>query len=243
MFTHVWRGRIHPTTKDLAKACQRMMSSVYFKLRKLKPCLIGNVQLKVDIDEENDCFLRLYGIAISLAHDGKTRGELAYELATMDNSEEEESVKDANGAIPSEQQSEKKVSAKRNLFFVESREPEGIVITPQSYIPGAKIEKYLGNLNFFLIRETSSLREVGGIGSFVQAFICEIYSIVRSHVNALGGNAVVSYFMSEFVVIHSVHKNQAQCLIHIGGDAVKVAYVPFQLLPMPSPATMIAPKA
>ena len=58
------------------------------------------------------------GIAISLAHDGKTRGELAYELATMDNSEEEESVKDANGAIPSEQQSEKKVSAKRNLFFV-----------------------------------------------------------------------------------------------------------------------------
>ena len=59
------------------------------------------------------------GIAISLAHDGKTRGELAYELATMDNSEEEESVnKDANGAITSEQQSEKKVSAKRNLFFV-----------------------------------------------------------------------------------------------------------------------------
>ena len=37
----------------------------------------------------------------------------------MDNSEEEESVnKDANGAITSEQQSEKKVSAKRNLFFV-----------------------------------------------------------------------------------------------------------------------------
>ena len=27
---------------------------------------------------------------------------------------------------------------------------------------------------------------------------------------------------------------QAQCLIHIGGDAVKVAYVPFQLLPLPS---------
>ena len=83
-----------------------------------------------------------------------------------------------------------------------------INLTPLSYVPGARIEKYLGNLNFFLIRETSSLREVGGISSFVQSFICEIYSIVRSHVNALGGNAVVSYFMSEFVVIHSVHKNQ-----------------------------------
>merc|ERR1719479_806973 len=121
------------------------------------------------------------------------------------------------------------------------------VITQLSYVPGARIEKYLGNLNFFLIRETSSLREVGGISSFVQSFICEIYSIVRSHVNALGGNAVVSYFMSEFVVIHSVHKNQAQCLIHIGGDAVKVAYVPFQLLPnssiIPSSSTMVPTKS
>ena len=44
----------------------------------------------------------------------------------------------------------------------------------------------------------------------MQSFICEIYSIVRSHVNALGGNAVVSYFMSEFVVMHSVHKNQVR---------------------------------
>ena len=87
-----------------------------------------------------------------------------------------------------------------------------INLTPLSYIPGARIEKYLGNLNFFLIRETSSLREVGGISGFVNSFICESYSIVRSHVNALGGNAVVSYFMSEFVLMHSVHKNQVTIL-------------------------------
>ena len=82
-------------------------------------------------------------------------------------------------------------------------------------MPGAKIDKYLGNLNFFLIRETSSLREVGGLSSFVQWFISEIYSIVRSHVAALGGNAIVSYFMSEFVVTHSVHKNQVICAIDV----------------------------
>ena len=96
-----------------------------------------------------------------------------------------------------------------NIFQADSiQNHQTINLTPLSYVPGARIEKYLGNLNFFLIRETSSLREVGGISSFVQSFICEIYSIVRSHVNALGGNAVVSYFMSEFVVMHSVHKNQ-----------------------------------
>ena len=38
---------------------------------------------------------------------------------------------------------------------------EGVILTPQSFVIGAKIEKYLGNLNFFLIRETNSIREVG----------------------------------------------------------------------------------
>jgi hypothetical protein len=46
------------------------------------------------------------------------------------------------------------------------------------------------------------------LNSFVQSFICEIYSIVRSHVAALGGNALVSFFISDLVVMPSVHKNQ-----------------------------------
>lgn len=29
-----------------------------------------------------------------------------------------------------------------------------------NYIPGAKIERYLGNLNFFFIRESTCIREV-----------------------------------------------------------------------------------
>jgi len=227
MFTHVWRGRIQPHTKDLTKVCQRSMASVYYKLRRLKPCLIGNVFLKVDIDEENDLQCSISGIAISLAHDGKTRGELAYELTTMDNSEaEDESVKDLNDITSDLIDKKMTSSTKRNVFFVESKEPEGIVLTPQSYIPGAKNEKYLGNLNFFLIRETSSLREAGGLSNFVQSFVCEIHAIVRAHVAALGGNALISYFLSEFVVMHNPHKNQAQCLIHVGGDSVQVTYFP-----------------
>ena len=54
---------------------------------------------------------------------------------------------------------------------------------------------------------------------FLQAFLSEVFSIARSHVRALGGNALVSYFMSEFAV-----KSQGQCLVHFGGDAVSVAY-------------------
>lgn len=40
------------------------------------------------------------------------------------------------------------------------RERHGVDITPLAYVPGGKIEKYLGNLNFFFIRETTSIREV-----------------------------------------------------------------------------------
>ena len=91
---------------------------------------------------------------------------------------------------------------------MESKAQEGIVLTPQSFVCGARIEKYLGNLNFFLIRETSSLREAGGLSHFVQSFICEIQAVVRAHVISLGGNSITSYFMSEFVIMHNPHKNQ-----------------------------------
>jgi hypothetical protein len=41
-----------------------------------------------------------------------------------------------------------------------SKHKFGIEITPLADIPGAKIESYIGNLNFFFIRESTSIREV-----------------------------------------------------------------------------------
>jgi len=46
--------------------------------------------------------------------------------------------------------------------------------------------------------------------------------VLRAHVAALGGNALVSYFLNELSLLHNPHKNQGQCLINIGGDAVLV---------------------
>lgn len=53
-------------------------------------------------------------------------------------------------------------------------------ITPLSFIPGGKIEKYLGNLNFFFIRESTSIRENGGISGFVHGFITEVSNELKS---------------------------------------------------------------
>ncbi|XP_008577447.1 PREDICTED: C2 domain-containing protein 5 isoform X1 [Galeopterus variegatus] len=97
----------------------------------------------------------------------------------------------------------------------------GVVkMTPLSFIPGAKITKYLGIINMFFIRETTSLREEGGVSGFLHAFIAEVFAIVRAHVAALGGNAVVSYIMKQCVFMENPNKNQAQCLINVSGDAV-----------------------
>ncbi|XP_075838450.1 C2 domain-containing protein 5 isoform X8 [Microtus pennsylvanicus] len=97
----------------------------------------------------------------------------------------------------------------------------GVVkMTPLSFIPGAKITRYLGIINMFFIRETTSLREEGGVSGFLHAFIAEVFAMVRAHVAALGGNAVVSYIMKQCVFMENPSKNQAQCLINVSGDAV-----------------------
>ncbi|XP_046804860.1 C2 domain-containing protein 5 isoform X1 [Lucilia cuprina] len=103
-------------------------------------------------------------------------------------------------------------------------ERNGVDITPLSFIPGGKIEKYLGNLNFFFIRESTSIRENGGISGFVHGFITELLAVVRAHISALGGNAMVSFYLTELILFDNQHKNQGQCLISIGGDAVYVSY-------------------
>ncbi|KAJ8003121.1 hypothetical protein DPEC_G00166080 [Dallia pectoralis] len=95
-----------------------------------------------------------------------------------------------------------------------------VKMTPLSFLPGTRIVKYLGIINMFFIRETTSLREEGGVSGFLHCFIAEVFAMVRAHVAALGGNAVVSYSMKECVFMENPNKNQAQCLINVSGDAV-----------------------
>ncbi|MED6235529.1 C2 domain-containing protein 5 [Ataeniobius toweri] len=95
-----------------------------------------------------------------------------------------------------------------------------VKMTPLSFLPGTRNVKYLGIINMFFIRETTSLREEGGVSGFLHSFIAEVFAMVRAHVAALGGNAVVSYSMKDCVLMENPNKNQAQCLINVSGDAV-----------------------
>jgi len=51
---------------------------------------------------------------------------------------------------------------------------------------------------------------MGGPTGFVHSFVMEVTAILRGHVSALGGNALVSYFMTELSLLHNPHKNQVR---------------------------------
>ncbi|XP_059080559.1 C2 domain-containing protein 5-like isoform X2 [Tigriopus californicus] len=270
-FSQVWRGRIHPSSRDLSSACQRLLAAIYFKLRRLRPCIVSHVSFQADLDEENELQLCIYGTAIGLGQDGKTRAEIEAALKPPGDGQKDTSpteltgrnaniglngtktvnmecnqsssdgASDSSTSSPSHSidsqvgrcemrmpKSQTGVVSIPKFFTSETHQalfPGSILLTPSSFVPGARIDKYLGNLNFFIIRESSSLREAGGLNQFIQSFLSEVNAIVRSHVHALGGNALVAFFMLEFVVEHSTHKNQGQCLVHVGGDVVSVTYM------------------
>jgi len=48
----------------------------------------------------------------------------------------------------------------------------------------------------------------------VHSFIAEVLAILRAHVAALGGNAMVSYFNTELALLHNPHKNQVGDIFH-----------------------------
>lgn len=97
-----------------------------------------------------------------------------------------------------------------------------VEITNLSYVPNCTIENYLGLINLFLIRESTQIKENGGLSGFMHCFISEVLALARAHVLSLGGNALVSYKLTECILLDNPHRNQGQCLINVTGDAVKI---------------------
>ncbi|XP_054270268.1 C2 domain-containing protein 5 isoform X4 [Macrosteles quadrilineatus] len=245
MFTQIWRSRLPATqpTSSMHKHFHRLLQGIYYKLRRMTPCAVGNIKFRLALPEPDEMQISIVGMAVGLGEMIKNVKSVRRRAGTLGASSKPESLntskKSDDGdmifSLEEDQESNSAQSTKaarpksprptRQSTHLPPRERYGVDLTPLSYVPGGHIERYLGNLNFFFIRETSCIREGGGMSGFVHSFVAEVLAIIRAHVTALGGNAMVAFFLNECIILNNPHKNHGQCLINVGGDAVSVSYV------------------
>ncbi|XP_064590438.1 C2 domain-containing protein 5 isoform X25 [Zonotrichia leucophrys gambelii] len=268
MFTAVRVSRlsnINPTNQTLNKnfndLCENLLKSLYFKLRSMVPCCLCHVNFTVALPEDELVQIAVTAVAITYDKNqalqaNKAPTEKSQQRASTDNEEQLQFPLELSSDplssqpfSPAKATSLEKASPLAEGYLRHRSVPSGtnstvsvVKMTPLSFLPGAKITKYLGIINMFFIRETTSLREEGGVSGFLHAFIAEVFAMVRAHVAALGGNAVVSYIMKQCVFMENPNKNQAQCLINVSGDAVIfVRESELEALPVPAPAAAAQP--
>lgn len=108
-----------------------------------------------------------------------------------------------------------------------------VVITPLHYIPNMKISSFLGRISFHLVREASfvySSDTSDNLSKFHQSFMTEVYAVVRTHVVALGGNAMLGYSI-DHVIMNDNFKSHGYAVLSVSGDAVRVAQNPQRARP------------
>ncbi|XP_037070416.1 C2 domain-containing protein 5-like [Pollicipes pollicipes] len=218
LFTRIVRTKlVSVTNRHLAQLVEKIIQGLYFKLRKLAPCALCGLRFSIDMPEDDEIQISVYGAALSVS-----------EPLSKQTSVRSAATEDGEGAPERPPPPLRSDNASGSLRAQNSlwRGDYDVIITPLPHVTGGRVERWLGNLNFFFIRECTSLREVGGLNGFMQDLVTEVLAVVRAHVTSLGGNALVSYFMSQCVLLPNPHKNQAQCLVNVGGDAVQVGHQP-----------------
>uniref|UniRef100_A0A4W6DAN8 C2 domain-containing protein 5 n=1 Tax=Lates calcarifer TaxID=8187 RepID=A0A4W6DAN8_LATCA len=213
--------------KIFTDLCENLLKSFYFKLRSMIPCCLCHLNFTVAVPEEEliqvtslrpPIFWYLHSLFVFFSSSPPLLVFLSCLLSSGPLpalSVPAVSSLERSSPLPEGRSR----SLRSNRSFGGSSVPV-VKMTPLSFLPGTRIIKYLGIINMFFIRETTSLREEGGVSGFLHSFIAEVFAMVRAHVAALGGNAVVSYSMKECVLMENPNKNQAQCLINVSGDAV-----------------------
>lgn len=97
-----------------------------------------------------------------------------------------------------------------------------VVLTPLATIPGYKVLKYLGQIQLHFVKDSLAGRGELSMDSFYHVFITEANAIIRAHVEALHGNALVNYRVYPLEAGGRVYRNQAYYMLTLCGDAVEV---------------------
>jgi hypothetical protein len=200
MFTSVYRcetSLVQMNTTKFNEICDDILKSLQYKFRKYSNCCLSNLSFDCSLYDDDHAMIIITGCCL-----------------TFDDKQQKDDNKTEVNLKPPH--------IKSNLKQTDCKNVE---LTNLSYVPNARIENYYGNVNLFLIRESTQIKENGGLSGFMHCFISEVLALSRAHVLSLGGNALVSFKMNECVLLDNPHRNQGQCLINISGDAVKVQHL------------------
>jgi hypothetical protein len=199
MFTTVYRcetSLVELNTEKFNEICDEIMVGLQYKFRKYANCCLSNLSFDSSLYDDDHAMIIVTGCCLTFS-----------DIST----ETSRSTKALNSSE----------LTPTNLSNT-CTDSEIVEITNLSYVPNCVVENYLGHINLFLIRESTQIKENGGLSSFMHCFISEVLALTRAHVKSLGGNALVSFKMNECILLDNPHRNHGQCLINVAGDAIKV---------------------
>ncbi|CAH1256750.1 C2CD5 [Branchiostoma lanceolatum] len=237
----------------LTNIFDNILKTLYFKLRMMVPCCLSDVRFNVAIPEDNEMQVTVTAAAVGLQESPPSGGEAQPHVRRRQKSSESDRedmmfVMDGEPDSTPQSSTPTKLTPAQHIpgprtYKQEGRSqlsPHGIQLSPLSYVPGGRVERYLGHVNMFFIRESTSVREHGGMNGVVHKFLLEVQAILRAHVSALGGNALLSHTVSQVVLLDSPHRNQGQCLLNASGDAACVVFYGDQVLPVSVPFPLVS---
>ncbi|KAI7688250.1 C2 domain-containing protein 5 [Sarcoptes scabiei] len=227
LFAQVFRTKLS-SIKQFGHQFDWIIQSLFIKFRALIPCCLTDLNFRIDIPEADIIQITVTGTLIGMGPPIRSEmTSISRQRSSTGQSENAENDLIFFMDTVDERRADQcdKSIEKSFVYHSQPKEHCGIELTPLSYIPGATLDPYLGNLDFFFIRESSSIRDYGGLSGFVHNFMTEVFAIVRSHVSSLGGNAMTSFHITQLLLLFNPHKNQAQCLINVAGDVVCAHYI------------------
>ncbi|XP_078671240.1 C2 domain-containing protein 5-like isoform X8 [Branchiostoma floridae x Branchiostoma belcheri] len=240
-------------SRHLTNIFDNILKTLYFKLRMMVPCCLSDVRFHVAIPEDNEMQVTVTAAAVGLQESPPSASETQPHVRRRQKSSESDRedmmfVMDGDPESTPQSSTPTKLTPTQHIpgprtYKQEGRSqltPHGIQLSPLSYVPGGRVERYLGHVNMFFIRESTSVREHGGMNGVVHKFLLEVQAILRAHVSALGGNALLSHTVSQVVLLDNPNRNQGQCLLNVSGDAACVVYYGDQVLPVSVPFSLAA---
>ncbi|CAH0677483.1 unnamed protein product [Spodoptera exigua] len=240
-FAQVWRGRLSlgggggGGSACVERHVRRALDGVAYKLRRLLPAALVAPRFQLELPED-EIQLIVSGAAIPLQDPNSPEGntvENGHPSSHSSQGSQGSHGSHGNGTgetdddifeLDEEQLVKSPPELPEEKNSINGQVPTTVSLTTLSHISGSRISRRLCALRLLFVRETTAVRELGGLSGFLHTFTCEVMAIVRAYTAALGGNALTSFYITQLMLQDNAHKNQGQCLLSVGGDIVHITY-------------------